>query len=775
MGRWLRLAMLAVTLGGTVAVASPPVPGKLAPVVSYDAERCCLLVDGQPFFAIGCYDTVPEYMGECSAAGFNLTTHTGVGDSPSRRFKETMAAGPSGARAAFAAYADAAQRAGMWALESPLAYVDYGAWPPRGTPQFDEFVAGLLRDTLPPVVEALRDHPAVLGFMGIDEPAPNTMAGALAAYYAAVKAIAPRRSVSVNFWWKMQDLPGAFDIATADCYPARDRTPLVRICEQTRSNAEAARRLRRPFWFVPLAESFEQGPALRPQEQVAQTYLAVVGGATGIVWWTWPVRHADSWAVLKRLAGELRTLAPALTERAPQPAVVLATPELQRTVQARVIRRGPVTFVIAVNAVPSPVDAEFRLPQSWAGKASVWFEGRTLTVSKGRWRDHFAGLERHVYALQTAWADAKPVELALVLSPTPVAEPAATPVAMPGNLLPDPSFETDEAWRRMVFPTDVPGNEGRRCFYDTGVRHSGRRSGALEFTDAGKAAAWDSAHVRLETNTLYRYGVWARMESMGTHHGGAVMTLVTATDNWAGGYYAEVQNYAGWQEYANLVWSGPDGKEAWMRCQYGGENAFEEPWTRGSGRIWFDDAYIVPAPAGVRNMVLNGGFEGEQWLPDWPAGWIPMFGMIGRPGCVGGAQPLWGIDRTVAWEGKASMRLVNPGPTTAEPLGTVARICDADYFLRGMALAAGKTYTLSAYMKSDRAGLSVVVISGGWMSCEVVRVTDTWQRYTLKCTPTATVAGHGFIGFQTREPGTLWIDGVQFEAGDVPTEYRCWQ
>jgi hypothetical protein len=773
----LGIALLGVCMTTAVAWAAPPVPGKAAPVVTYDAERCCLLVNGQPFFAIGCYGVLPDYMAECATAGFNLTTHTLLGTDPARVLKEAVAKGPAAARDFIRAYPDAAQRAGLWSLENPLSYsssLSYGQWGAHGTPAFESHLTEFMSDIFPVVVDNVRGHPAVLGLMGWDEPGEG-WSDTLGAYYRAVKDRDSSRRTVVNFAYVVQELPGILDVATVDYYPVRGQTPLIRVCESVRASAERARRMGAPCWFVPLVESFDQGPALGPEDQVAQTYLAIVGGATGIVWWAWPPLHADTWAVLKRLAGELRTLAPVLTEQTKQPEVSLATPELQQTVQARVIRHGPVTYVIAVNAVPTAVDAEFRLPQPLAGKATVWFENRTIALNQGKWRDHFAGLERHVYAVQTSWPGEAPLQLALALSPMRAPESAAAPPVIPGNLLSDPGFEADDVWLARVFPTDQPGNEGRRCFLDTEVRHSGGRSGAIEFTDAGKGAAWDSPHVRLQPNTLYRYGIWARMESAGAHHSAAIMTLATSTDNWPSRCYATVLNYAGWQEYSNLVWSGPDGNEVWMRCTYAGENIFEEPWTRGSGRVWYDDAYIVPAPEGIRNVLANGGFEGEEWLRDWPAGWVPMFSLIGRPGTVGGPQPLWGLDHTVAWEGKASMRLVNPGPTTAEDMGLANRLVDANQFLRGMALTAGKTYTLSAYMKADRPGLPVVVISGGWMSCETIRVTDTWQRYTLKCAPTATIKTRGFIGFQTREPGTLWIDGVQFEEGATPTPFRSWR
>jgi hypothetical protein len=774
MGRWLRSCVLALSVSVSCVHAAQPAPDKAAPVVMYDAERCCVLVNGQPFFAIGCYDVVPERMPECGAAGFNLAVHSSPPeDDPGSALQKAIASGPAVVRQLLTAYPNAARRAGMWTLENPLAYSSYhyGQWSAHGSPTFDKAFGDFLSGPLPFIVDTLHDHPAVLGLMGFDEPGPD-WGETLAAFHKAVRERDPTRGVVVNFCTGLQNCPESFEIATADYYPIRGRTPLIKILETTRADAEMARRLGRPFWFVPLVESFEKGPPLRPVDQVAQTYLAVVGGATGILWWAGLPRHVDNWTALKRLAGELRSLAPVLTERVKQPEVLVTTPDLRRTVQARVVRHGQVTFVIAVNAVPSAINAEFRLPGASSGKVNVWFEDRAVNLSAGRWSDHFAGLERHVYALQTVWPVEVPLQVSLALASPPSGEPAVPAVAMTGNLIADPGFESDSGWIREVFPTDEPGNAGRRCYLDTAVRHGGNRSGAIAFNDAGTGAAWDSQTVKLAPNTLYRYGAWARMESSGTYHTAGVVPA-TMTGHFP--EFAEVENYAGWQEYSNLIWSGAEGREMWLRCGYGGANAFSSETSKGSGRVWFDDTFVVPAPADVRNMVLNGGFEGGEWLPGWPAEWLPGYELVGRPGCVGGAEWLWGLDHTVAWEGKASMRLANPGSGLPAITGRAVPIADAEYFLRGITLDAGRTYTLSAYMKADRPRLDVVTVAGGWESSGTFPVSDTWRRYTLSYTPTAAVRGSAFVFFMTKTPGTLWIDAVQFEEGAMPTEYRCWQ
>ena len=94
----------------------------------------------------------------------------------------------------------------------------------------------------------------------------------------------------------------------------------------------------------------------------------------------------------------------------------------------------------------------------------------------------------------------------------------------------------------------------------------------------------------------------------------------------------------------------------------------------------------------------------------------------------------------------------------------------------------GKQYTFSAYMKAKEAGtparLAVRFFQGGAVS-KVVRLTTDWQRYSLTFTPQArwcyVLAGPDLCpaGDNPNPPqtGTVWLDALQLERGDRPSEF----
>ncbi len=133
--------------------------------VTIDDERMCPVVDGEPFFVIGACGIPPEQMKTAADAGFNLAIRWG---SPfGRKLESMMAEDESGARAAIREYFDAAHKAGLWAIENPVCQMSescsYG-------PGFHDRFVRFMRGSLPAIVNSVKDHPALFGYYGSDEP-----------------------------------------------------------------------------------------------------------------------------------------------------------------------------------------------------------------------------------------------------------------------------------------------------------------------------------------------------------------------------------------------------------------------------------------------------------------------------------------------------------------------------------------------------------------------------------------------------------------------------
>jgi hypothetical protein len=135
--------------------------------------------------------------------------------------------------------------------------------------------------------------------------------------------------------------------------------------------------------------------ALKPTAAtvVAETWLAIAGGADGIGWFPWNPASRSVSIVMKRLAAQIAALQPALL--APElPAS--ATSGSGVYVGARQLNGA--IYVIAVNATRSPVTTSITMPGLANRPLQTLFEPkRLLTTSRDRFVDSFAPLQAHVY------------------------------------------------------------------------------------------------------------------------------------------------------------------------------------------------------------------------------------------------------------------------------------------------------------------------------------------------------------------------------------------
>lgn len=126
----------------------------------------------------------------------------------------------------------------------------------------------------------------------------------------------------------------------------------------------------------------------------------------------------------------------------------------------------------------------------------------------------------------------------------------------------------------------------------------------------------------------------------------------------------------------------------------------------------------------------------------------------------------WRLDDQAAAEGKRSLKMyARPGSAAALELPWLA-------------LTAGQPYSLSVWMKADREPVKVAfgVADASWTVMGTpVEVGTGWRRYAATFTPTRTHA-QAYWPWVTLEPSetgcTVWVDGLQLEAGTGPSAYR---
>lgn len=184
----------------------------------------------------------------------------------------------------------------------------------------------------------------------------------------------------------------------------------------------------------------------------------------------------------------------------------------------------------------------------------------------------------------------------------------------------------------------------------------------------------------------------------------------------------------------------------------------------------------------ARNLVPNSSFECG------PCGWSS----IGRPTAWGG--DLCGLHGNVVQEdavdGSSCLKIeLGPGKTPVTqydgyPAATVSQTSPLAANIGWIPVEVGETYTLSAYLRTDKPGTRARLLIRIGVDPRVgyytqpdhavtVELTDTWTRHSLTWVadePQAFVAVGPDLESEDAE-ATVWIDAVQFEKAAQPTDY----
>lgn len=307
--------------------------------------------------------------------------------------------------------------------------------------------------------------------------------------------------------------------------------------------------------------------------------------------------------------------------------------------------------------------------------------------------------------------------------------------------------------------TDV-GAEGGKCAKITCTRADGRWGPGI-----GQVGV-----VEVTKGQWYELSFWARREGMGT----GVFAALRDTTNWNDNQlWEKVYPSSQWRRFSLKFQARSDLSAEVSRLQFSFDTV---------GTVWLDRVSLTeterPRSPNIvdvgktTNRVPNSSFEVGTY------GW----GTWGTTFLVGE------IDDTTAQHGDCSFRLeVSPdtlpihwndftyklrGKPSHEPPPDVALV-SAGYF----PVTEGEAMCLSAFVKSDRPGAKVrfgIMEDTGALRANTLEVGKDWQRPVVAVTPQSDLA-FVIIGLvpsdEPQPPTTLWIDAIQLEAGEKPTDY----
>ncbi len=189
-------------------------------------------------------------------------------------------------------------------------------------------------------------------------------------------------------------------------------------------------------------------------------------------------------------------------------------------------------------------------------------------------------------------------------------------------------------------------------------------------------------------------------------------------------------------------------------------------------------AFITPAPADLpappcRNHLIGGSFETGTNLADlltWQRMRDVDYIVAGRDG--------WQVDCQTAWHGRQSLRCT----------GTNTLVLPGEFHAPA---AKKQPWTFSLYMKADTTGLPCRVQVSGYNNLrqegagQLFSVGPEWRRYAVTAPNLplhrvckhpvrhAVEQVHGPVNFSIMplQPGTVWVDAAQWEAGATNSEY----
>ena len=177
-------------------------------------------------------------------------------------------------------------------------------------------------------------------------------------------------------------------------------------------------------------------------------------------------------------------------------------------------------------------------------------------------------------------------------------------------------------------------------------------------------------------------------------------------------------------------------------------------------------ALLESSRAGKKNLLPNSSFE-QATVRGWPDYYRYTGTSIMPNERIGSPTAVWGVDTNQPYHGRYCLRM--DGGTNAN-----RRTYFESEDMRGLTEQA-RPFVLSLWMRASRDGVKTRLrIVGGGQAEKEFSLTTTWQRYAL---PVALAAQSEYFLFwvfhdAVRDGDTVWMDAIQFEAGDQPTDYE---
>jgi len=542
-------------------VAKPP-PG--VKVTSVDHERMCLLVNGKPFFPVGYMahavrsatarvPVLDDETGEiCQVDGCEVMSPGGMntwfewinhgGGRSARKRTRSNTSWTAEDEQRLRDELDKMEKLYTAAGEHGLGvFSEWYSTIGRGGQAYMDYDRYLLLEKLPITIERLKTHPALLGWMGVDEmhrPIVHTAHE----HSDLMRKLDPYhlRYVSVRGGWGLS-YP-AYELQARHSYWGPDFPVLSnpnRLASWVRGGYETGKCFRKPVYATPQTLRLQYRRMLNPAEKRCTWFVTAIQGAKGISLFSYPngsAMHETVNRVDGYIAAQMQKLAPyLLQDRPPQrvtlhyapdgapPAVPPLPPKRTRFDPSWPSGRGPGAdalpviqvliqdkpggeIVLVANSRERALNVQFALSSlGSADRVREFFSGKAYPLTEGRFTETFGPYGVHVF--ETFNSTRKPGEpVSLGMSAVRLAELTGEDIMPNGSFeqpLPSPAEDASLANGQWKLTGPV------RVTHDAAF--AGQKS--LLMAPSPDQEALAVCALQLETQTTYRVSLWVRTVS----------------------------------------------------------------------------------------------------------------------------------------------------------------------------------------------------------------------------------------------------------------------
>ncbi len=738
--------------------------------IKIDRYNRCILVNRKPFFPFGLCVCESDPLPELKKLGFNMAFRWSLRHDCFRNESLSIREAVNRDRL----LNDAAELK-MMIIEKPVAIRDRIRFQKKDfVTKFEKWFS---RD-LPKAIEALKHKPQLLGYLCMDEPSDRkvypggkNLIDYLDRFAAEVRRMDPYHPIFNNFshtlpaskkWTHLSDMLSVYIYWVAH----------VTRGEQLRDYAKAsnliAEKQHKPLIVMPMNESTYSMAEINvsPEEQRAQTYILLASGVRGIYYFCYSPLHTASARMFKALASEIKTISPALMRREPEQKILFAQGGLPAILVSLRVMPDGAPILIMVNKRDRKVELNCRLPWlSGASRLRFAFDGKkSISLDNAGFQLSFKPLETRVLFVEGFKITDLDRSHKIIISenyPEASGTGAGTEV-VPGSGFSTPGFWTPDSKRpaemKIVREKSHPKQKYLQVISKS--RQSLRSIVSEPFT------LLPGRKYKFSVSLRYDLSERRRNKRKLTHdYCGVSIWLkpLVPKDGFKAAAAAPYLKMTGWQEFTKYVATADKPVKARMIINL----------SDCAGSAWFRKISVVDQGKNHarksrqhKNLVANSSFEFAK-MTGWPDRWTVFRYNPWEKGFIGSGKAPWEQCTENPYHGKNCLRIRSDAPWYGMRNAPYARI------YHGIQLKYNQPYVFSIYMRSDVDKLPVTVDLRN-LGKQTFIVGKTWRRYSLSGIFKAPKAGVGTgirIFFPSKVQGTLWLDAVQLEAGNTPTQY----